>query len=257
MKLDQVAVQLYTVRDLLQSAEAYRDTLKSIAEIGYKQVEFGLPGPISNEEIARLCQEFGLTIVAAHGTPDMVLNEPAAFVDMLNVLGCDIGNYPFPAGIDLADTASVDRMIDQLAATAEVLREKGKTFCYHNHNHEFRRVEGELILERIYRRIGPDLIKAELDTYWVQLGGGNPVDWCHRLKGRLEVLHLKDVFVNDQNTPFFAEIGSGNLDFRKIIAAAEAAGCRHFVVEQDKTAGNPLDSIRQSFEYIRNNLVEG
>ncbi len=80
--------------------------------------------------------------------------------------------------------------------------------------------------------------------------------WCFRLKDRLPLLHLKDYRINAENQIEFAEVGSGTLDIKAIIAAAEASGCQWFIVEQDTCPGNPFDSLALSFNYIRDNLCE-
>jgi sugar phosphate isomerase/epimerase len=88
----------------------------------------------------------------------------------------------------------------------------------------------------------------------VQHGGGDPVAWCKKLKGRLPLLHMKDYTVNAANQVTFAEIGHGNLNWKKIVAAAEKSGCQWFIVEQDTCPGDPFESLRQSFDYIRDKL---
>ena len=82
-------------------------------------------------------------------------------------------------------------------------------------------------------------------------GGGDPVAWCEKLRGRLPFIHLKDYGFTAANQPVFAEIGAGNLDWPRLIAAAERAGCEWFIVEQDVCPGDPFDSLRRSFEYLK------
>ena len=83
----------------------------------------------------------------------------------------------------------------------------------------------------------------------------HPAEWCTRLKNRLPLLHLKDYAVDATGKPYFAEIGQGNLDFKAIIAAAEASGCEWFIVEQDVCPGNPFGSLKLSIDYIKARLV--
>jgi sugar phosphate isomerase/epimerase len=110
------------------------------------------------------------------------------------------------------------------------------------------------MLEIILEETDPSLVKAQPDTYWIQYGGGDPVEWCRRLKGRLPQLHMKDYRVAGEGSPTFAEIGNGNLNWAAIVGAAEDAGCEWYVVEQDRCDGDPFDSLRMSFEYIAGNL---
>jgi sugar phosphate isomerase/epimerase len=256
MKIDQVAVQLYTLRDKLTSAEAYADALDKVRQIGFRSVQVSGPRPIEPQEIAALCADKGLVINSTHENSNLILDDPHQVVLNLEAFGCKYTAYPFPSGVDFTDASSVDSMITRLDAAGSVLAAAGKVLTYHNHNHEFRKLGEQVILERIFANTDPKRVQAEIDTYWVQMGGANPVDWCARLCGRLPLLHLKDFKVSDTNQPVFAEIGAGNLDFKAIIAAAETAGCRWFIVEQDVCPGDPFASLEQSFRYIHDHLVE-
>ena len=93
-----------------------------------------------------------------------------------------------------------------------------------------------------------------LDTYWIQHGGGDVRAWIERLGGRIDILHLKDMGVNE-NGPFITECGNGNINFDGIIPLAEACGVKHFCVEQDIWPGDPFDSIKQSSEYLHKNFM--
>ncbi len=144
----------------------------------------------------------------------------------------------------------------RLNAAGRVLHEAGLVLCYHNHSIEFRRLAGRAILEIIYDETDPRHLQAEPDTYWIQHGGGDVVAWCERLTGRLPTAHLKDYGINNENQPTYCEVGNGNLDWRRIIPALEAAGCQWYTVEQDTCPGDPFESLKQSFEYLRENFCQ-
>ena len=126
---------------------------------------------------------------------------------------------------------------------------------YHNHALEFLKLDDKTVLDIIYDESNKQNLQAEIDTYWVQLGGGDPAAWCRKLRGRLPLLHLKDCVGTVDNTSQLCEIGSGNLNFKEIVAAAASAGCKWYIVEQDTCPGDPFDSLKISFEYIRANLI--
>ena len=143
----------------------------------------------------------------------------------------------------------------KLNAAGKVLADAGQVLSYHNHHIEFRRVAGKTILEHIYELTDPRYLKGEPDTYWIQVGGGEPTEWCNRLKGRLPQMHMKDYTITGpENKPTMAEIGNGNLNWKSIVQAADAAGCEWYIVEQDTCPSDPFDSLRQSFEFIKRNL---
>ena len=255
MKIDQVAIQLYTLRDFCKTTGEYAATLKRVREIGYQAIQVSGVGPIPEAELCSIAEGEGLVICATHEPSDRILNETEAVVDRLAALGCTYTAYPHPRGVAMDDAEGVRSLCERLDAAGAILHAAGQVLCYHNHALELFRLNGEPVLETIYRSTSPQNLQGEPDTYWLQAGGADSVAWCKRLNGRLPLLHLKDYAVEANGTPRFAEIGSGNLDFKAIIAAAEESGCRWFIVEQDTCPGDPFVSIKKSFDYIKANLV--
>ncbi|MFQ3577951.1 MAG: sugar phosphate isomerase/epimerase [Verrucomicrobiia bacterium] len=255
MKISNVAVQLYTLRDFCQTPSDLAASLKKLREIGYEAIQVSGIGPISYEEVRTIASGEGLTICATHESSEMILDQPELVVDRLKTLGCLHTAYPYPAGVDFSQADAVKRLAEKLDRSGAILAESGLILSYHNHHHEFLKVNGTTILEQLYASTQPSHLAAELDTYWVQYGGGNPVEWCKKMAGRMRCLHIKDYAINREAKVVFAEIGHGNLDFHAIIAAAEDGGCEWFIVEQDSCPGDPFDSLAASFEYISNSLV--
>ena len=257
MKLEQVALQLYTVREFLKTPEDLAASLRKTAGIGYRAVQVsGVPdGVLSPAEIRALCAELNLVVCATHEPGGRIVSEPQAIVEKLRAYGCVYTAYPYPAGIDLDSGVAVASLIRQLDAAGRVLAAAGYVLAYHNHHMEFRKLNGRIILDRIYGETDPRHLQGEIDTYWVQYGGGDPVDWCRKLAGRMPLLHMKDYQVNSRNEVVFAEIGAGVLDFPAIVGAAESSGCQWFIVEQDICPGDPFDSAARSLDYIGKYLL--
>jgi len=91
----------------------------------------------------------------------------------------------------------------------------------------------------------------------VSVCGHDPVELLGKLKGRVPLMHLKDKASGTANQfnegvarTAFKEVGSGILDWPKILKAADAAGVEHYFVEQDKTPGDPVESLRQSYSFV-------
>lgn len=252
MQSSQIALQLYTLRDHCRTRDAFVATCRRVAEIGYQAVQVsGIDRAILPErELAAVCRDHALTICASHEASDEILARPDAVVRRLRDLGCKFTAYPFPRDIDFSSETAVRQLIAQLEAAGKVLHDAGLVLAYHNHQIEFRRLDGRIILERIFAETTPHHLMAELDTYWVQYGGGNPTAWCRRLAGRLPLIHLKDLRINAENQIEFAEVGAGNLDIPEIIGAADEAGCEWFIVEQDQCPGDAFASVEQSFRYL-------
>jgi sugar phosphate isomerase/epimerase len=254
MKISQVAAQLYTVRDLCKTPADTAKTLKKVRKIGYTAVQVSGVCAMPEADLVAMLGDAGLVCCATHEPGADILKDPKRVAARVRALGCTITAYPYPSGVTLKTRAQVAAFAKKLDAAGKSMRAEGVTLCYHNHHMEFQRIGGRTILESLYALTNPRHLQGEPDTYWVQFGGGDPVDWCQRLKGRLPIIHLKDYRVTAENQVTYAEIGNGNLPWKRIIAAAEAAGCVWYCVEQDTCPGDPLKSLSQSFAYIRDHL---
>ena len=203
MKIHQVAAQLYTVRDYLKEPREIAATLKKVRAIGFQAVQVAGMGPIEDRELARLLRNEGLVCCGSHEPGEILFSTPDKVVERLHLLKCKTATYPWPGGVRFDTAQDVKAFIASLQKAGQALREAGLNFCYHNHHIEFRRINGKTVLDTIYSSIDPSCLQAELDTYWVQFGGGDPVDWCRRMKGRLLHLHMKDYGINKDNTVVF------------------------------------------------------
>jgi sugar phosphate isomerase/epimerase len=251
MKTDQLAVQLYTLRDFTTTPAGFASTLSRVGEIGYRAVELAGTAGMSPAEAAAMVRDHGMEICASHEPPEMILRDPQQVVERLGEAGITRAVYAYPQGVDFSDDAQVDRLIDGLEAAGAVLRRGGLTLAYHNHALEYFRRGGRTVLEEIFARTLPDHLQAELDVHWVQAGGGDPVQACRARAGRLPLLHVKDYAVTATGERRFAEVGHGNLDIPAILGAADAAGCQWFIVEQDICTGDPFECLRRSLVYLR------
>lgn len=151
----------------------------------------------------------------------------------------------------------------KLAATlnraGEACRKAGLVLCYHNHAFEFEPAPGGgTLLDVLLAESDPKLVQLEMDVMWVTVAGADPVAMLNQYKGRVPLVHLKDVHKGfqqrfDEKVPreAFSEVGGGVIDFKAVVTAARATGVRHYFVEQDQTPGDPLDSLRASITYLR------
>lgn len=256
MKLSQVALQLYTLRNHCANAVQFAATAKRVREIGYTAVQVSSVGPIPEKELLAITQGEGLAICATHEPAAKILNETEAVIERLLALNCRYTAYPNPAGVDFRDAAQIENLARKLDTSGAKLHAAGLVLGYHNHATEFMKFGDGTILDFLFAQTSPSNLVSELDTFWVHYGGHNVVDWCRKLRGRLPFIHLKDYGITADSRHEFREIGAGSLPFQNIIAEAEASGCEWFIVEQDETPGDPFVSARQSFEYIRDHLVE-
>ena len=252
MKIEQIAVQLYTLKDFTENPFDFAATMKRVCEIGYHGVELAGTAGLAPVEAVKIVRDAGLQICSSHEAAEMILDQPQQVVDRLGEFGITHAVYAHPDGVDMSDAAQVDKLIADLDAAGAVLRRAGMTLCYHNHALEYFQRDGSTVLHDIFARISSQHLQAELDIHWVQAGGGDPAETCRRLAGRLPLLHVKDYAVNAGGDRQFAEVGYGNLNIPEILAAAECAGCKWFIVEQDTCPSDPFECVARSLDYLKN-----
>lgn len=251
MKVSQIAAQLYTLREYIKTPADVAVTLKKVRQIGYEAVQVSGMGPIDEAELSRMLAGEGLVCCATHESPDKILNETNVVIERLQKLNCRYTAYPWPAGVDFSKLENVLALAAKLDAAGKKMRKAGQVLTYHNHAMELTAVEGKTALEWIYEKSNKKNLQGEIDTFWIQNGGSDPVAWCKKLKKRLPLIHLKDYTVID-NKPSFSAVGQGNLNIPAIVAAAEKSGCEWFIVEQDDCYGrDPFGNLAQSFEYLK------
>ena len=254
MKIEQVALQLYTLRSELKTPAEIAHTLKKVRAIGYEAVQASGLGPIEESELTSILGGEGLTLCATHEPGEIIFSHPELVVERLEKLRCSYTAYPYPANVDLADPTQVQQLAENLERAGKVLTEAGKVLTYHNHAIELLRLNQGTVLDYLYDHTDRRYVQAEIDTYWIQYGGGDPIAWCQKLDQRLPLIHLKDYQMTVKNEPIYCEIGAGNLNMASIIAAAEQSGCQWFIVEQDTCPGDPFESVAKSYAYIAAHL---
>lgn len=242
-----LAAQLYTVRDFTKTAEDLATTLRRVREIGYSAVQVSAIGPIPPAEVRAMLQHEGLTVCNTHVGYDRLWNDLPAVIEEHRLWDCQhvaIGSLPRPYREEGEE--GYRRFAREATEVGRRLREAGLSFSYHNHAFEFAHFGDRTALDLIYDESDPAALQAEIDTYWVQYGGGDPAAWIGKVAGRMPVVHLKDMVIVD-NTPTMAEVGEGNLNWPAILAACREAGVEWYAVEQDICRRDPFESLAISY----------
>lgn len=262
-----IGLQLYTVRDAMDKDPG--GTLARVAQIGYTSVEgatytgtekfYGM----SPAEFKKILKKNGLVMLSSHyrlgevkdkgevvkGT---MLHDWDKAVDDAAELGL---KYMVCAWLDEKERGTLDHykyVADQLNIAGERCKKSGIQLCYHNHNFEFEK-QGDTYPYNIILGSDKNLVKMEIDLYWVKKAGQDAIKLFHEHPGRFPLWHVKDM----DNTPEqnFTEVGSGVINFKEIFKYKDLAGMKYFFVEEDKCPGSPFDSITKSINYIKKNLV--
>jgi sugar phosphate isomerase/epimerase len=251
MDISQVALTCYTIRDTCKTEADFARSLDRLQAIGYQAVQIS-GVPLDPAVVRRICDTTGMRICATHEPAATIVDEPEKVVEKLQILGCLHTAYPHPH-IRLDSQDAVDLLAAKLDRAGAVLRQAGQVLTYHNHESELLRINGTTVLEQLYAKTDPANLQGEIDVYWIQRGGCNPVRWCERLTDRLPLLHLKDYqFVHGDQAQYFGSIGDGNLDWPAILRAAEASGCQWYIVEQDAfwINNDPFEAAKRSFDFL-------
>ena len=249
-----LAAQLYTVRDFCKTPADIAETIRKVKAMGYDAVQTSGLGPIEADELRRIVDGEGVTICATHRSFNPLRDETQAEIDYHKAVGCEnaaIGGLPQ----EERTAEGYARFAREGTEVGRKLAEAGITFSYHNHHAEFERFGDRLGMDIIFGESDPRYLLAELDTHWVQRGGGDPAAWIDKLSDRMVLLHLKDMGLRDRE-PIFAEIGEGNLNWDRIMAAAKAANVRWYIVEQDRCDGSPFDSLEISLRNLHETGLE-
>ncbi len=238
-----VALQLYTVREAMALDAAA--TLAKVRACGYTNVELaGLHG-MTPQAFRKQLDAQALTAISMHvGLDD--LQDPLHLADAAHELGVQYVVLAWLPESHRADMQSWQAIGRRLAAVATALQDEGLGFCYHNHDFEFTRMDGTTGLELMLGAACDDRLFCELDLYWVKAAGEDPVAWLRKLGNRVRILHLKDMAPDG----FFAEVGSGSIDWPAVLRAAAPVGVAWAVVEQDQSRIDPLESIAISYRYL-------
>lgn len=249
MAASQLAAQLYTVRDFTNTPTEIATTMKKVKQLGYDAVQCSALGAIDAHELKEIVDGEGLTICATHTDYERMRDEPQAVIDEHNLWNCKhaaIGGLPQA----YRNAEGYAQFAKEASGVAKRLAEGGLTFSYHNHSFELERFNGRTGLEILYEDSDPQYFKSELDTYWIQHGGGDPAAWIRQLKGRADIVHLKDMAM-DGRTQLFAEVGEGNLNWPAILEACKEAGVEWYIVEQDTCQRDPFESLGISLRNLK------
>ena len=241
----QIGAQFFTLRDFCKDTDSFAESLKKVADIGYKTVQISGTCQYEPEWLKGELEKNGLECVLTHIPADKLQNDPAKVAKDHDVFNCKyvgLGSFGFN------EEKNIDDFIRIYKPVTSTLKQAGKYFMYHNHDGEFKKFNGKIVLENLAEAFSPDEMGFTLDTFWVQAGGGDPAQWIEKLSSRVPCIHLKDYAYGRK----MAVIGEGNINFDRVFEKAESAGTKYMLIEQDDCNGkHPLDCIKRSYEFLK------
>lgn len=254
--LKNIGVELYTVRDILPKNPS--GTLRAIEQMGYTEAEV-IYGGI--DKIWPALKATKLKPVSVHLGTDLFDDQGKmqATLDDVKQRGFEFAVFPYLPPAQRGGLEAIKKLAAKLNMAGKLSKALGVRMCYHNHAFEFEPMQGTTPFDTLLKETDRNLVSLELDVFWVSVAGHNPVELIRQHANRIALVHLKDKSANfpvryNEQVPAdtFKEVGRGSIDFPEILRAATKAGVNHFFVEQDKTPGNPLDSLKISYDYLHN-----
>ena len=266
-----LAFQMYTLRYML--AEGIGDIFERAASAGYTEIE-AVQATGANDvivawdDVADAVKAAGLKPISSHVSAPLILGtgEIAAGPKTLEesaAWGAKHGFswlvMPYVPNDQRGDSRDhYLQLAEKLNHAGEVYKAAGMGFAYHNHAFEFGPVGDSTPMDILLEATDPELVKIELDIFWASIAGLDPAEWIRAHPGRARLLHLKDKavgaptqFAEGVPAESFKEVGSGVIDFPNLLSAAEADDVAVYVVEQDQTPGDAVDSLAMSAKYLR------
>jgi sugar phosphate isomerase/epimerase len=239
-----IGLQLYTLRRLI--TQDLDGTLSAVARMGYSEVETAGYGSKTPAEFRKSLAAAGLAAPSAHSSIEALDTALPAQLEICATIGHKWlvvpslpNRYRSPDGY---------RQVGEiLSRAAEQARSAGVRIAYHNHDVDFAPVAGTTGMDLILKSSSAD-VAAELDVYWIVKAGGDPFAFLDSHPRRVKMLHLKDASAAPERA--MRDVGSGTIDWPRLLPRAEAAGVEHVFVEHDNPGADPLASVKSSYDYL-------
>jgi sugar phosphate isomerase/epimerase len=251
------------VKDVIE--KDLEGTLKQLAAFGYTEIE-SYPGAKGHyfgrepKDFAQMAQGLGLNLVSSHFGSGTREGKPGDWRQATMLHNFDeLAAKAAETGQKYITCSSLHESLrktkDDLKRTAELFNQTGEKakkaglqFAYHNHAFEFEQVGDVVMYDFLLENTDPELVKYEVDLYWVVAGGKDPVAYLEKYPNRFPLCHVKDMDKQDKTKN--TEVGSGSIDYQKILKAAKANGMQHYLVEQETFTRPSIESMGISYNYL-------
>jgi len=244
---------LYTLRDSM--AKDPKATLQAVADAGYAYVEAanydnGLFYGMAPTDFKAYLASIGLTAMSAHmgmvtmeNADQLITDTKAAGIGYFVIPVPPMGMFTFgPEGMGMKGTK--EELVSVLKTLGEKCSNAGLKLLYHNHDFEFKPMaDGTVLADYILENTDPAQVNFQMDLFWVTKAGADPLAYFEKYPGRFKAWHVKDMSAEGE----FAPVGTGSIDFKRILAEKEKSGMEYYLVEQDQTFGlDPMEAIKIS-----------
>ena len=250
-KLKKFGLQLYSLRDDLPKDP--KGVLKQVASFGYKQVEgfegsMGMFWGMSNTDFKKYMDDLGMNFISSHCNVTKDFEKKAAEAA---AIGMKYLIYPYEGPKQTMD--DYKKHAEDFNKKGEICKQNGIRFAFHNHNFSFEKINGEFPQDVMMNGTDPALVDFEMDMYWVVAAGQDIETWLKKYKNRFRLCHIKDRSKNPvaDNGKNSVDLGTGSIDYPRILKTAKANGMEYYIVEQEAYPnGSPLNAAKADAEYL-------
>jgi len=245
-------LQLWTIRESVNTDLS--GTLAALSKIGYNSLEpFGFDGTFYKfpaKEFRKMCNDLGMDITSTHC--GITATNAAEYAEKAAEAGLEYLILPSFSGRPEKTLDDFKKVAHEMNQIGEATKKSGITFGYHNHNFEFRQMEGKLPYDTLLAETDPALVTFQMDIFWVVKGGQDPLQYFEKHPGRFHTWHIKDMG-NDGESCI---VGNGKIKFKDLLAQSKKAGLKRIFVEQEQySEGTPIYCVEQSYKYIQKHLI--
>ena len=250
----EIGIAPYTFRRSFPNGVA--ETLDTIQSMGFTEIEGG-GANMDAKAYKKLCDERGLSIPSMGAGYKQIVESTQEVIDRAKIYGAkyimcawiphETGNFNFE---------DARKAVKDFNAVGKMLSENGLTLSYHAHGYEFRKHNGGTLLDYLMEHTNPEYVSFEMDIFWIQFGGGDPVKLLEKYGDRWKLMHVKDMkhgikkdLTGLTDPEHDVTLGTGQVDIEGVMRMAKKVGIKHYFIEDESS--RILEQIPQSIKYLR------
>lgn len=250
----EIGIAPYTFRKSFPNGIA--ETLDTIKMMGFTEIEGG-GSSMDAHEYKKLCDERGLSIPSMGTGYQQLVENTQEIIDRAKIYGAkyimcawiphETGDFNFE---------NAKKAVEDFNKAGKILTENGLTLCYHAHGYEFRVHENGTLLDYMMKQTNPEYVSFEMDVFWIQFGGGDPVKLLKKYGDRWKLMHVKDMkraikkdLTGLTDPEHDVALGTGQVDIEGVIRAAKKVGIKHYFIEDESSRIHA--QLPQSIAYLK------
>ena len=254
--LNNFGIQLYSLKDVMPGDP--KGVLKKLAGMGYTQIESyegdkGMFWGMTNTEFKKYIEGLGLNMISSHCNYKEDFEKKAAEAAEIGMKYL-ISPYVGPQ----KKVDDFKKIAEEFNQAGDICKKAGIRFAYHNHAYSFEPVEGQLPQDVMMQNTNPDTVDFEMDIYWVDTAGANPIEWFEKYPNRFRLCHIKDRLKGapKDGENYSCVVGTGEIDFPKVLKVAKEKGLEYYIIEQESFDNmTTVEAAAQNAAYMKKLVI--